>query len=77
MGLFGKTETVTLDVEGMTCGHCVMRVKKALDAVKGVKDVNVELEAKKATVKLDPNKVEEKSLVEAVEEAGYKAKVSN
>ena len=77
MGLFGKTKTVTLDVEGMTCGHCVMRVKKALDAVKGVKDVDVELEAKKATVKLDPNKVEEKSLVEAVEEAGYKAKVSN
>lgn len=75
MGLFGKTKTIVLSVEGMTCGHCVMRVTNALKAVKGVKDAKVELEAKKATVTFDPSKADEKALVAAVVEAGYQAKV--
>jgi copper ion binding protein len=76
MGLFGRSKTIELDVEGMTCNHCVMRVKKALESVKGVKDADVDLGRKKAKVKLDPDKVEDQALVSAVEEAGYKAKVS-
>ena len=76
MGLFGRSRTVTFDVEGMTCGHCVMRVKKALEAVKGVKDVEVELEARKATVKLDPDKVDDDALIDTIEKAGYNAKVT-
>ena len=30
---------VELKVKGMTCGHCEMRVKKALEAIPGVKSV--------------------------------------
>ena len=73
MALFGKTKTTVLDVEGMTCGHCVMRVQKALSGVKGVKEAKVDLQAKKATVTHD-EKVDPKVLVAAVEESGYKAK---
>lgn len=75
MGLFGRSRTVTLDVEGMTCNHCVMRVRKALEGVGGVKEAKVDLASKRATVKVDAEKVDDTALVAAVEDAGYKAKV--
>lgn len=33
--MFDKTETLTLQVEGMTCPHCVQHVQEALKAVQG------------------------------------------
>ena len=33
----------TLKVQGMTCNHCVMRVQKAIKAVPGVPDAQVDL----------------------------------
>jgi len=75
MALFGKTKTIVLEVEGMTCDHCVMRVTNALKALKGVKDAKVELEAKKATVTYDPAKVDEKAMIAAIVEVGFQAKV--
>lgn len=73
MGLFGRSKEVTINVEGMTCGHCAMRVEKALEGVDGVKDAKVDLEGKRATVKVDEDKADKARLVAAVEEAGYKA----
>lgn len=63
-----------LKVEGMMCEHCVAHVTKALEGVKGVKNVKVSLEEGGAT--LDAGLlVSDKALVAAVEEAGYKAQV--
>ncbi len=59
-----------IQIEGMTCNHCVMRVKKALEAVPGVKSADVALEGKKAEITLD-REVENSLLTRAVEEAGY------
>ena len=57
-------------VEGMSCGHCSARVEKALAAVEGVTAVQVDLEAKTATVTL-AHPVEDSLLEHAVTEAGY------
>ena len=57
-------------VEGMSCGHCSARVEKALAAVEGVTAVQVDLEAKTATVTL-AHPVEDSLLEHAVSEAGY------
>ena len=54
--MFDKTETLTLQVEGMTCPHCVQHVQEALKAVKGVKSAKVSLEAKSAQVTYVPAK---------------------
>jgi Cu+-exporting ATPase len=59
-----------IQIEGMTCNHCVMRVKKALEAVPGIKFADVALEEKKAEVTLD-REVENNLLMRAIEEAGY------
>ena len=67
------TETMvkTLNIEGMMCAHCQAHVKKALEGVAGVTQVEVSLEDKTATVSLMPG-TEEQALVDAVTEAGYK-----
>jgi Cu2+-exporting ATPase len=73
-GTEGATEMKQkkLNVDGMMCEHCVAHVTKALEGVKGVKNVQVSLED--GTAVLDAGLlVSDKSLVAAVEEAGYKA----
>lgn len=64
-------ETLTLDVEGMTCASCAGRVERALRAVPGVSDAAVNLAVERATVSggADPA-----ALVRAVEQAGYTAR---
>jgi copper ion binding protein len=63
---------VTLDVKGMTCGHCVARVERALRALSGVEKVEVSLDEHRATVE-GADGVATDALVAAVKEAGYDA----
>jgi len=58
-----------LTIQGMTCGHCVMHVKQALDAVDGLEVEDVQIG--KARVWYEDEKVA-KVLADKVEEAGYK-----
>jgi copper chaperone CopZ len=67
------TETIELDVRGMSCGSCVRHVSEALRGLPGVGEVAVELAAGKARVRHDPGKVSVAQLIAAVEEAGYEA----
>ena len=67
---------VILEIEGMTCGHCQMTVAKALKEVKGVKEVEVNLETKSAKILFKEGKADEGKLIEAVQKAGYKASVA-
>ncbi|WP_416731802.1 copper chaperone CopZ [Fictibacillus sp. JL2B1089] len=67
-------ETKTLDVEGMTCGHCKVAVTNALNELDGVKNVVVHLETGKVEVELDSSKVTEAEMREAIEDQGYDVK---
>ncbi len=64
-----------IQVEGMMCEHCVAHVKKALEGVKGVEKVEVSLAKKDAVVTLK-EEVSDETLVHAVKEAGYSAKIA-
>jgi len=66
------TET-TIKVSGMTCGHCRMAVTRALSALDGVKEVEVDLERGVAVVKHDEGRPTEEEMKRAVREAGYEA----
>ncbi len=63
---------VNLKIQGMTCNHCVMRVAKALKAVPGVQDAQVDLQKAEAAVTYDDAKVSLDKLSFAVVDAGYK-----
>lgn len=73
--LFGKKgKQIELTVHGMSCGHCEMRVKKALTAVPGVQDAEASHERERAVVMLAPGQEASVDLlVAAVKEAGYEA----
>ena len=64
-------ETVTMNVQGMTCGGCVASVTRVLKAVPGVADVAVTLTAGSAKVTFDPAKTGAPALKSAVEDAGF------
>ena len=61
----------TLTIEGMMCGHCEARVKKALEALPQVKEAVVSHEAGTAVVTLE-SAVSDEVLKEAVEAQDYK-----
>lgn len=61
---------LTLSIEGMSCQHCVMRVKKAIDAVPGVAKSDVSIG--KAVVNFDESATSKEAISGAVEKAGYK-----
>jgi len=59
-----------LTIEGMSCGHCVMHVKSALQGVAGVSSVEVDLAKKSAMV--EGEALSDAALKAAVAEAGYR-----
>lgn len=63
--------TRTFAVQGMTCAHCTMAVTKALKAVPGVANAEVDLEKAQATVGYDGDRVTVEQLAKAVDDAGY------
>ena len=62
---------MTLKVEGMMCGHCEARVKKALEEIDGVVSAEVSHEKGTAVVTLS-KEVPAEILKKAVEDAGSK-----
>ena len=61
----------TIKIEGMMCGHCSGRVKKALEAMAGVETAEVSHETCMATVTLNGH-VSDEALAKTVTDAGYK-----
>lgn len=66
-----KPETVTLDVQNMTCAVCPITVKKALEKVSGVSEVKVDFEHKTATVHFDLDRANAAVLTKATTDAGF------
>lgn len=63
----------TVNVSGMTCGHCVMSVTEDLTELEGVESVDVDLVAGGVSpvVLTSSRELSEDEVREAVEEAGY------
>lgn len=69
------TETVHINVGGMTCAACQSHVQRALERAPGVKTAAVNLMTGEATVAFDPEAVQPAALVEAIVDTGYEAKI--
>ena len=61
-----QEQTVTFAVENMTCAACPITVRTAMRGVNGVRSVNVDFDARTATVTFDP-------AVTTVEEIGSRS----
>jgi len=67
------TETVHINVGGMTCAACQAHVQHALEETPGVEKAAVSLMTNEATVVFDPHAVAPPALLEAIRETGYEA----
>jgi copper chaperone len=59
-----------IKIKGMSCSHCAKAVSKALEAIGGIENVKVDLDAAKATYE-ETQPVRLSVLKAAVEKAGY------
>lgn len=60
-----------LNVEGMSCSHCVNAIHKAVGALEGVIGVTVDLKAKTVSVEYDDSKVDLSKIKYEIEDQGY------
>ncbi len=67
--------TVTIKVQGMTCGGCATRVEEALKSTDGVQEVNVSFERGRAVIKYDDQKVTTEKLREVIQSTGFSCEV--
>jgi copper chaperone len=64
-------EAKILNVEGMSCEHCVKAVSNALLAIDGVEDVAVSLQDKTASFRYDSALVSLETISAAIIDEGY------
>ncbi len=65
-------QTTTLNITGMTCGHCVAAVTDALEKVPGVSSAKVSLEQAQAVIE---GTADLQTLINTVSEKGYNAQL--
>ncbi|XP_038556259.1 copper-transporting ATPase 1 [Micropterus salmoides] len=71
-----KLCSVSLGVEGMTCGSCVQSIEQRIGSLPGVIHIKVSLEQKNATVIFDHSQHSPESLSEAIEDMGFESSLS-
>ena len=64
--------TREIQIEGMSCGHCIISVKKELEKLDTVKVEEVQIGT--AKISYDDSRLTSEIIKEAIEEAGYKIK---
>ena len=68
-------ESVSFDVEKMTCATCPIAVRKAMQRVDGVKEVEVSLEGKTAVVTFDASMTTADEIGQASTDVGFPATI--
>ena len=58
-----------IQIEGMSCGHCVMAVKKELSKLQGIENMDVQIGS--AVVEVNDAELSREQLATAIEEAGF------
>jgi periplasmic mercuric ion binding protein len=68
-----KEATADLKVPGMDCAACTVVIKKALIQTKGVKNVELNVDKRTATVVYEDTQVTQAEIQKTIENAGFKA----
>lgn len=66
-----KMQTITLNVKGMSCGHCVKAVEGSVGELEGVDQVSVNLDEALVEVSFNEAQVSSDRIKETIEDQGY------
>ena len=69
-----ELQTISVEVDGMTCGGCETMISDALKKVDGVVEASASHTEKTATVKVKAGSVTEAKVIETITKAGYESK---
>jgi len=64
-------EQITLNVNGMSCGHCVNSIESTVGKINGVSEVKVHLNQGKVEVRFNSETVSLDEIKEVIEEQAY------
>lgn len=67
-------ENVTLNVSGMSCGHCVKAIEENVGKLNGVSSVKVDLDTGKVEVAFESQKLSLDTIKETIDDQGYEVK---
>lgn len=66
-----KVKDTTLQITGMTCAACALRIEKGLNKLDGVEEANVNLALEKASIKFNPDAIKPESIQQKIKDLGY------
>ncbi|MBO1511308.1 copper chaperone CopZ [Metabacillus bambusae] len=64
-------EKMTLNVKGMSCGHCINSIEGNVGELTGVTNVKVNLDSGTVNVEFNPNEVTLDKIKETIDDQGY------
>lgn len=64
-------QNITLNVQGMSCGHCVKAVEGSVGQLEGVSQVTVKLVEKQVEITYNESQVSLDKIKETIEDQGY------
>ena len=64
-----------LNVDGMTCDHCVNTIQEALVKLVGILSVEVDIEKKQVIIEFDEKRANSEDLIEKIEAVGFEVKM--
>ena len=70
---FGREQFAVIRVEGMHCHRCEAKIQQTLSGKPGVREVEVDFASGQASVLFDVGSVAVKDLMDAINDAGYRA----
>ena len=67
-------QNVTLNVQGMSCGHCVKSIEGSVGSLAGVEQVTVNLQNATVDVAFNEAQVTVEQIKETIDDQGYDVK---
>ena len=66
-----NVKETNLQISGMTCAACAIRIEKGLNKLEGVEEANVNLALERSNVKYNPEKVNIEEIEKKIKDLGY------
>ena len=68
-----KIKTITLQITGMSCGHCVNALVKAINDLNGIQNIDISLIKETAVISYDTTAVDVNSITDKINHAGFES----
>ncbi len=59
-------KTYTIQIEGISCGHCVSSIQRILDKLKGLEEISIDLKTGLASFVLDSSQLDLQTVIQSI-----------